>query len=447
MKRPSLQPSLRSLLLSLFLLCSLALVVVACPSGTDFSLDGVVPNQGFTSADLTITIQGRELNKDLRAFLQNSSGESFELKELQFIDKTKLQGKVPKGLPVGAYDLLVGIGGAEPVRLGAAYEVLPEALVVYFLQAGQGDATLILSSSGTSVLIDASREDKGSLIRQSLDKLGIKSLDYIVATHYDADHVGGFEKILFGPDGKLGGPDDLVVRKGVIDRGFGGSKNYGFNKVRDAYKKLHKPLDGKNALSFPSIPLGGGAVMQVLTTNGVIRKPDGSLINVSCGSDENCRSVGTLLTLGKFRLWTGGDLTGGGNSGRDKTPDVETKLAPILGKVDVYRAHHHGSNTSSNTAFLKTLDPQLVVVSAGTDNHYCHPNKNFLQRLLQFPDLQVMVTSRGVLDSKSCKSTSAELSPFGNRAILDAGTIRLIAKPAEFTVQLPGRSPKTWKTR
>lgn len=76
-------------------------------------------------------------------------------------------------------------------------------------------------------------------------------------------------------------------------------------------------------------------------------------------------------------------------------PDIETAVAKVVGDVDVLRANHHGSNTSSNEYFLKTASPEQVIISVG-NNTYGHPNAHVIERMFQTPSVKnIYQTEKG----------------------------------------------------
>jgi glyoxylase-like metal-dependent hydrolase (beta-lactamase superfamily II) len=93
-------------------------------------------------------------------------------------------------------------------------------LRIDILDVGQGDATLILGPNGKTMLIDAGRKGEGlGTVLPFLEAVGVNRLDWIVATHYDADHIGGITEILRGADQEIGTDDDFLPADGLIDRG------------------------------------------------------------------------------------------------------------------------------------------------------------------------------------------------------------------------------------
>ncbi|HAA58796.1 MAG TPA: hypothetical protein DCE42_28800 [Myxococcales bacterium] len=397
-------------------------------------LDTLRPNQGLQRSATKITVLGARL-PSRPVFVLANLEHTVTLTNTVWKNEKEVEAVVPANTPTGRYDLILKNEAGEQLGLlGGAFEVLPDALTVYAIEAGQGDATLIISPTGQTMLIDASREEEVSKVIELLQFLRIQKLDHVIATHYDADHVGGFEKLFKGRDGIVDTADDVVPLKKIWDYG-GWSKNPGYAAARNRFPKSHQVLDGKDKNSFPTISLGGDVEVEVRVANGVIKKKDGSLTSISCGNEANCKSIGVMVKYGKFRFWTAGDLTGGGNG----TPDVETKLSAELPKVDVYRAHHHGSKTSSNSLFMRAIEPQVVLISSGTDNTYCHPHAEVLQRYLSISQVWILVTSAGIAQKEKCGDpTKTRISRIGNRGVVSAGNIRIVAEKEKFILSLDG---------
>jgi hypothetical protein len=121
------------------------------------------------------------------------------------------------------------------------------------------------------------------------------------------------------------------------------------------------------------------------------------------GLDENARSVALIVRLGKFRYFIGGDLTGGGPSGWNSSPDIESRVAERIGAVAVLRVNHHGSVTSTNPVFLGALNPVVAIISAGpdptTDALFHWPSQKVLARLSAFSHLKAIYVT-GAVDTK-----------------------------------------------
>ncbi|MFZ9889062.1 MAG: ComEC/Rec2 family competence protein, partial [Myxococcota bacterium] len=134
-------------------------------------------------------------------------------------------------------------------------------------------------------------------------------------------------------------------------------------------------------------PLGEIEV-EIVAADGIVGNSP-----IAGANDDNERSIAVLVTFAGRRLLVTGDLTGGGES----TADLETPLAAITGPVDVLRTGHHGSKTSSNEAALSTWSPTIAIISAGTDNPYCHPVEEVLMRIAAHAG-EVLVTGAGIVD-------------------------------------------------
>ena len=259
-------------------------------------------------------------------------------------------------------------------------------LNIYHVHVGQGDATLIVAPSGRTVLIDGGNRGKGAeavlpLIRQ----LGISKLDYVVASHYDADHIGGLDEVVLGTGG---------VKRIAYDRG-----ESNLATPTKEYRDYVAAVGAKRRTIRPGTKLYLGTEVELVcvAVNGrVWNRPPPALPDPV---GENDQSIALKLRYKKFDYFTGGDLTGGGKSGMKVTADVETAVADVVGNVDVLRINHHGSNTSSNKRFLETLKPEIAVISVGTDGvnlRYHHPTRQVLNRLRALRGLAtVFQTSRG----------------------------------------------------
>jgi competence protein ComEC len=95
-------------------------------------------------------------------------------------------------------------------------------------------------------------------------------------------------------------------------------------------------------------------------------------------TNENALSLAVRIDYGSFRAEMGGDLNGDDTDGYI---DVETGVAGAVGKLDVYKAHHHCSSHSSNDVWLAQTKPTIAIISAGDGNTYGHPTDDCLKRL------------------------------------------------------------------
>ena len=281
---------------------------------------------------------------------------------------------------------------------------------IIHLNVGQGDATLVVGPNGTTILIDAGEPSKArETIIPVLNTLKIEHLDYIVATHFHNDHIGGFQYLgaftnaattIYDRGDCTGEPNCFAVPKTTT--ASGNLSSYGKYKqaLHGAYKRV--------SVDTPLIDLGAGAFLQFVAAGGKVWGQD-ALIGGS--DDENSQSVAMLISYGEFQYFIGGDLTGGGDGKRD----LETPLAAIVGDVDVYQSNHHGSPTSNNQTFLQTLQPEVAIISVGNGNRYQLPKRSVLN---QFKDLRISHGFRYVF-----MTNEGNIGGMGPNRDIDAGLV------------------------
>ncbi len=232
-------------------------------------------------------------------------------------------------------------------------------VAIHCLDIGQGDATLVISSSGQTMLIDGGDNDFGTMvIVPYLTSLGITELDYMIATHYHADHIGGLDEVYH----------QVGVSQQVYDRGWTYPSST-FNQYASVVSPRRVAITNGQL-----IDLGEGVTVTCLglNGNGLLSPP----YNVEDYENEYCLAL--LVECGDFDFFVGGDLIGI-NSGGHR--DIESSIAPAAGQIEVYQVNHHGSSTSSNIYFLATTQPEVAIISLGDGNPFGHPHQEILSRL------------------------------------------------------------------
>ncbi|MBI4919772.1 MBL fold metallo-hydrolase [Candidatus Azambacteria bacterium] len=243
-----------------------------------------------------------------------------------------------------------------------------------FLDVGQGDAILIKTPKGQTMLIDGGPGNK------VLEKLGKylspikKRIDVILLTHPHADHVAGLIEILRRYD--IG----LVILNGADLK----TDNYNqfLTAVRDngaevliasAGDAVHFDENAEFDIISPDENSGGRVF------NG---KSEGFGAN---GNDVNDTSIVGKLIYGDFSiLFTG-----------DATFKIENRLL-VYGdnlKSDILKVGHHGSKYSSSLSFLKAVSPKAAIVEVGAKNRYGHPSPATLSRFKMF-NMNIFRTDR-----------------------------------------------------
>ena len=230
-------------------------------------------------------------------------------------------------------------------------------LEIHHIDVGQGDSTLIVTPANETILIDTGdwRQD-GSGVIAYLDAQGIDRIDHLVATHADADHIGGHAAV--------------IEHFETTGEGVGAAYDSGVPSDSATYGNYLDTVDeyGVELLIVESgneLPIEGDVSAQVMNP------PAGDT-----GSDVNENSVVLAFEFGDFQYLAPGDVDTG----------VEQRLIDEWGsdlESDVYKAGHHGSSTSSGDAFMDAVDPETAIISSAYDSQYGHPNDEVLERFAE----------------------------------------------------------------
>lgn len=223
--------------------------------------------------------------------------------------------------------------------------------LVYFLDVGQADSELIRLPSGVNVLIDAGTTNVGKQLVSYLKKLGVKKIDYLIATHPHEDHIGGMTDVI-----NAFNVGNIYMPK-VADSQIPTTKCY--ENLLDAIaKKGLKITQGRGGMTIAN---DGKAKLEFFAPNS------------SKYDDLNSYSIVTKFTFGDNRILFDGDA--------DSDSEHEMIQKGYSLKCDVLKCGHHGSSTASSEAFLKAVNPKSAVISCGVNNSYGHPHREVLNRL------------------------------------------------------------------
>lgn len=242
----------------------------------------------------------------------------------------------------------------------AALPVAARDLEIYAIDTEGGKATLFISPSGESMLIDAgyagSNGRDTDRILAALHDAGLKQIDYFVATHYHSDHAGGIPQLAAR----------FPIRR-FIDHGpfFPQGKQ---DATFDAYVAARAKGDHTVAKPGDRLPIKGIEVEFVTAAGTAIDRPlpGAGQPNPTCATykaleqdpGENAHSLGMIVTYGRFRLADLGDLFW----------NQEFDLAcPVnkLGTVDVYMTTHHGTQSSGAPQIVHALRPRVAIMNNG----------------------------------------------------------------------------------
>lgn len=221
----------------------------------------------------------------------------------------------------------------------------PQGLKVTFIDVGQGDSILIEGPTGVQVLVDAGADTSALRGLGTALPFWDRTLDAVVATHPDQDHIGGMADVLGRYD--VGHIIDSGVEKGTR----------AWDVTLDAIRaEVDVGASRTTARAGQRLDLGGGAYADILYPT----------TDVSRVKDTNAGSVVMRVVYGDTSIM----LTG------DAPSKVEQELFLKWGyglDSDVLKAGHHGSKTSSLPDFVDSVSPEYVVFSRGCDNRYGHP--------------------------------------------------------------------------
>ena len=283
---------------------------------------------------------------------------------------------MPRGRSVGT--ALCAAAFAVVVAYAYAPNAFDRSAVVSFLDVGQGEAILVRTPYGKHLLIDGGgtvrfgkpgeewrlRNDPfevgADVVVPLLKKRGVQRLDALVLSHADTDHIGGLQAVV----------DSIPVRRVLFN---------GTVKEGETSEKLFRAIVTKR---IPLTAVYDGMVVRAdpATTLRVLYprppKADGRFVQ----GEQNELSVVMLMTVyGKSFLFTG-DI-GAAEEGAIAEALRSGSTAAMPARVDVLKAAHHGSQTSTSDEWLEATKPGAAVISAGRNNVYGHPHPAVTSRL------------------------------------------------------------------
>lgn len=218
---------------------------------------------------------------------------------------------------------------------------------VKFIDVGQGDSTLICSD-GYSAIIDAGISDTASDICAELDDSGVDTLDVMVLTHLDNDHIGGAKRVI-----EIYKPKNLILPEISVESEGLATAHLVIGKVTDYGGNIYTATAGMN--------------FEIGDFKATV------LAHFSEQDKENNRSIVMMAEIDKIKFLFTGDI--------EKKAEAELLNEGLNLKCDVLKVAHHGSNSSSGDDFLEASKPKYAVISVGKDNIYKMPNSKVLSNL------------------------------------------------------------------
>ena len=236
-------------------------------------------------------------------------------------------------------------------------------LDIYVVDVEGGNATLMVSPSKESLLIDTGNANAAAVrdvnrIMEAVKDAGLQQIDHLITTHWHGDHFGGLAELA----------SRIPVRE-FIDHGPNAQPNAATDDfIRNSYPKLYAMAKHTVARPGDKISIRGLDVLVITSAGQVIKtslrgaggmNPYCANFKPNPGNAEDPQSVGVHVTFGEFRTIHLGDLT------RDKEFEL---MCPNnrLGAIDVLLGLHHGQPTSNSEVLVHAVHPRVAVMNNGT---------------------------------------------------------------------------------
>ncbi len=229
-----------------------------------------------------------------------------------------------------------------------------ETLTVHYIDVGQGDC-ICITCGGETMLIDCGEASEAENVRHYLNKAEIEAFDFVVATHPHSDHMGGMAEIVESYD--IG----EFIMPSLAESDVPATRY--FEDFLDAAEEKGLNLTSAEAGRKGKL---GDARWEIVAP-----------ISDEC-SNTNNYSVGIVLYHGENSFIFTGDA--------EASAEEEMVNSGLFGHIDVYKAGHHGSKTSSSELFMDTISPDIAVISCGSGNSYGHPDNEALNRIRRYTD-------------------------------------------------------------
>jgi len=283
-------------------------------------------------------------------------------------------------------------------------------LDIHQISTGRGNAALVIMPDGTTMLIDAGlaiapfsdarpndSKSPAGWIAQYIDRLLPASLprrlDYVLITHFHADHVGALSELA-----------GLIPIKKIVDRGW---PDYQYpapltDAIVQNYRRFIESRIASHSLSVERIRVGRAD--QLVPVLDAVSYPTFEIRNVAANGEvwtgqgtatvmhfpqekgaiadfpwENISSIGIRIRYGRFDFFTAGDLYGINDPGMPGWVDLETPIARAIGQTDVHVVNMHGSINVENPFFLTMLRSRVIIFPSWSATH---PSADVLKRAM-----------------------------------------------------------------
>lgn len=247
-----------------------------------------------------------------------------------------------------------------------AGSVYADNISAHFIDIGQGDSIFIELPNHECMLIDAGIANKGEYIEDYIISTGYDTIDYLIATHPHADHIGSMDYIVSNMDiGSIYMPKVSTTTKT-------------YERLLEAVQEKGMKIKSARA---------GMSIVDEEDLNVDILAP----VEIDEGELNNCSIIIKITYESDSYLFIG-------DAEKEELSTVTADMS-----ADVLKVGHHGSRTSTTEEFLEEVNPEYAVISCGIDNDYGHPHEEAVSLLNEFnveyyrTDLQgtIKITSDG----------------------------------------------------
>ncbi|MDR2649553.1 MAG: MBL fold metallo-hydrolase [Clostridiales bacterium] len=255
----------------------------------------------------------------------------------------KPRGKLATGLTLLAVIIYaVFFLNNDAVEPGSSAE---GALTVTYIDIGQGDSELIQQGKNT-ILIDTGEYSQRDKLIGKLSELNVSTLDYVIATHPHADHIGSMNVVI----------DTYDIKHVMMPNAIAGTVS--FEKMLESISRknlrIERPVPGESITA-------GNIELEILAPNAEEYK------------DANNYSIVARLMWGRTSFLFTGDA--------EALSEKETLAKGFNPSANVLKVGHHGSASSTSDDFLNAVNPDIAVISCEEGNTYGHPHKESLEKL------------------------------------------------------------------